>query len=121
MELLTLFYILNISFLLLHEIESAYEKEWEILNIPGGITVFLVIHFPLIVILLYCLLEINRHSLFGLISGIVTGILGVIPFLVHRVIFYRCDSFNRISSKIIIYVNILTGLFVFYLSLEKLI
>lgn len=38
MELVTAFYILNATLLLLHEIESAYEREWEILKLPGGIT-----------------------------------------------------------------------------------
>jgi len=34
------FYILNVTLLLLHEIESGYEKEWEILKLPGKITGF---------------------------------------------------------------------------------
>ena len=38
MKILTLIYIINASLLLLHEIESAYVKEWEILKLPGKIT-----------------------------------------------------------------------------------
>ena len=51
MKILTLLYILNATLLLLHEIESAYEKEWEILNLPGRITGFLLLHIPIILIL----------------------------------------------------------------------
>jgi len=35
MKAITLLYIVNATLLLLHEIESAYEKEWEILKLPG--------------------------------------------------------------------------------------
>ena len=41
MKAITLLYIVNATLLLLHEIESAYEKEWEILKLPGKITGFL--------------------------------------------------------------------------------
>ena len=48
---LIVFYILNATLLLLHEIESAYEKEWEILKLPGKITGFLLMHIPIILFL----------------------------------------------------------------------
>jgi hypothetical protein len=35
-------YILNSTLLLIHEIESACEKEWEILKLPGKISGFLI-------------------------------------------------------------------------------
>jgi len=41
------FYILNVTLLILHEIESSYEKEWEILKLPGKITGFLLFHIPI--------------------------------------------------------------------------
>ena len=42
MKTLTLIYI-NASLPLLHEIESAYVREWEILKLPGKITGFLYV------------------------------------------------------------------------------
>ncbi len=57
MRLITLLYIINATLLLLHEIESAYEKEWEILKLPGKITGFLLLHIPIIVLLFYGLIE----------------------------------------------------------------
>ena len=53
MNVLTLFYILNATLLLLHEIESGYEKEWGILKLPGKITGFLILHIPIIFILFF--------------------------------------------------------------------
>jgi len=37
--------------LLLHEIESGYEKEWEILTLPGKITGFLLFSGIMLIIL----------------------------------------------------------------------
>jgi hypothetical protein len=50
MTTLTVFYVINASLLLLHEIESAYVKEWEILKLPGKITGFLLLHIPILLL-----------------------------------------------------------------------
>lgn len=117
MDILTVFYILNASLLLLHEIESGYEKEWKILNIPGEITGFLVLHIPIIIFLFYGLLEINKQTRIGLIIGIITGICGLIPFLVHKVLVRRKEYFNLFISNFIIFLNILTGIILIMLIL----
>ena len=118
--LLTIFYILNATLLLLHEIESAYEKEWEILKIPGRITFFLILHIPIILILFYGLLEIEKLSPLGLWLGVITGIGGVIPFLVHKIFVKRNERFNSPISNIIIYLNIITGIVTIVLSARLL-
>lgn len=91
MRLITLFFILNATILLLHEIESSYEREWEILHLPGKITGFLLLHIPIILILFYGTLEIQRQSRVGLLLGMVTGIGGLIPFMVHKIFVVRKD------------------------------
>jgi len=121
MNVLTLLYILNATLLILHEIESGYEKEWEILKLPGKITSFLILHIPIIFILFYGLLEIDRLSNIGFILGLITGLGGIIPFLVHKKIVKRDESFNLLISNIIIYSNILSGFTLFIYSLYFLI
>lgn len=121
MKLLTIFYMLNATLLLLHEIESAYEKEWEILKIPGRITFFLILHIPIILILFYGLLEIDKPSAIGLWLGVITGIGGMIPFLVHKILVKRKDRFSLPISNIIIYSNIITGIVTIILSARLLV
>jgi len=118
MKLLTILYILNATLLLLHEIESAYEKEWEILKIPGKITVFLILHIPIIILLFYGLIKIESQSPQGLRLGIIFGIAGIIPFLVHKIFVKRKDHFNLLISNVLIYLNILTGIATIVLSLR---
>jgi hypothetical protein len=116
MKAITLLYIANATLLLLHEIESAYEKEWEILRLPGAITGFLLLHVPIIILLFYGLLEIERNSAVGLILGIALGIGGVIPFIVHKIIFKTPHQFNLFISNAIIYLNIMSGIGLVFLS-----
>ena len=77
--MLTSIYILNATLLLLHEIESSYEKEWEILKLPGRITGFLIMHMPIILLFFYGVIEIEKGSMTGLIIGVITGISGLLP------------------------------------------
>jgi hypothetical protein len=110
MKLLVLLFAVNATLLLLHEIESAYEKEWEILKLQGGITGFLILHIPIILLLFYGLLEIEKQSHIGLFLGIITGFSGIIPFLVHKIFVRRKDHFNLLISNLIIYLNIISGI-----------
>jgi len=107
---LILCYILNATLLLLHEIESAYEKEWEILKLPGKITGFLLLHIPVILLLFWGLLEIHKQTSAGMIVGIIAGIGGLIPFVVHKILVKRDKHFNRMISNVIMILNIITGI-----------
>ncbi len=118
MKIISLLYILNATLLLLHEIESAYEKEWEILKLPGKITGFLLLHIPIIIFIFYGLIEIEKNSTIGLIFGIVMGIGGVIPLIVHKIIVRKAEHFNLIISNIIIYSNIFSGVSLAFLTLR---
>ena len=108
--------MVNATLLLMHEIESAYEKEWELLKLPGKITGFLLLHVPIILLLFYGLIEIVKDTATGLIFGIITGSCGVIPFIVHKIIVREDDRFNLTISNLIIYLNILSGICLLFLS-----
>ena len=120
MNTVTILFALNALLLLLHEIESAYEKEWGILKLPGGITGFLLMHIPIILLLFWGLLEIEKGSTAGAVLGIIFGIGGVIPFLVHELLVKKPDRFNLLISKLIIYSNIVTGIVTAVLSISLL-
>jgi len=110
MNALLIIYILNATLLLLHEIESAYEKEWEILKLPGRITGFLLMHIPIIVLLFWGLLEIYKQTTAGMVIGIITGLGGLIPLIVHKILVKRDQHFNRPLSNAIILLNALAGI-----------
>ena len=108
--MLEILFIINVTLLILHEIESGYEKEWEILKIPGKLTGFILFHIPIIILFFfgfYCIIIFPKIR--GLLS-IAIGISGFIPFLVHKVIVNKKECFNKIISNIIIFGNILFGI-----------
>jgi len=116
MKILVLVYIINATLLLLHEIESAYFKEWEILKIPGGITGFLLLHIPIITILFWGAIEIEKQTSFGTIIAIIAGVGGLIPYIVHKVIAKKQGYFELKISNSIIYLNAWTGIIVVILA-----
>lgn len=120
METITWLYILNATLLLLHEMESAFEKEWEILKLPGGVTGFLLLHLPLIPIFILGAIEIHELTRTGWILGLLTGLAGVIPIFVHLVLFPHRDRFHRTASRLILYGNLVTGFFLAALSIQRL-
>lgn len=110
-------YILTLTLLILHEIESAYWEEWKILHLPGRITGFLLMHFPLFILLFYGLLELYLTTTTGLIAGIVCGISGIIPLLVHNLLVRREGKFQLPISQIIIWFSAVSGVSLFILIL----
>ena len=82
-ETLSWIYLSNAVLLIVHEIDSAYWKEWDLFKLPGGITGFLIIHFPLVFIVLYGLTLVFQHSSAGLIFSLILSFSGVFAFTIH--------------------------------------
>jgi len=108
--MLVFFYILSISLLILHEIESGYEKEWEILKLPIKLTGFILLHIPMLFFFFYGLYFIIQYPQTRTIISILTGSIGFIPFLVHKVIINKKEHFNKTISNVLIFGNIITGI-----------
>ena len=120
MTLLVIVYALNGTLLLLHEIESAFEKEWELLRLPGGITGFLAFHVPIVLLLFYGLIESHKGSTTGTVLGLVFALGGTMPFIVHELLLRHRDHFNRIGSRIIVYLNLAAGIVLFIITVFAL-
>lgn len=121
MSVLLFVYILNATLLLLHEIESGYEKEWELLKLPGGITGFLLMHIPIILLLFWGLIELYRQTTTGVVIGVVAGLGGLIPFVIHKLMVKKAGHFDKPISNVIIILNVVTGLVTMVLAIGYLI
>lgn len=76
-------YLLNATLLIVHEIDSAYWKEWKLFHLPGGEAGFLLLHIPLLMPVLYGLVLIDRGVRAGLILSIVVSLCGFFAFSIH--------------------------------------
>ena len=76
-------YLINSILLINHEIDSAYWKEWKLFKIPGGITTFLILHFPILLLILYGLVLVYTKSFWGLVVSIVVSSGGLFALVIH--------------------------------------
>jgi hypothetical protein len=83
LKILFWIYLINIIFLIVHEIDSAYWKEWELFGIPGGIGGFLLLHFPMLFVILYGLVLLSGYSLAGLVISLIVSAGGIFAFYIH--------------------------------------
>jgi hypothetical protein len=102
-EILFWVYLTNAVLLILHEIDSAYWKEWELFRLPGGVTGFLLVHVPILPLVLYGLVLVSQRNFAGLILSLLLAVAGVFAFSIHVYFIRRGrDEFNSPISLAIL-------------------
>ena len=111
METLLWVYLVNTVLLILHEMDSAFWKEWELFHLPGGSTGFLLVHFPLYCLGLYGLVLVARETPVGLIYSLVISLAGIGAFLLHSWFLHKGrPEFNVPVSKSILWSTFILSL-----------
>ena len=82
-ELLSWLYIVNATLLMNHELDAVHWKEWELFRVRGGVTGFILLHIPLVLLVLLGLLMVLRSALWASVLSIVLGAVGVFTFSIH--------------------------------------
>ena len=104
-------YLANGILLINHEIDSAYWKEWELFRLPGGITAFLLLHFPILFVVLYGLVLVDRQTIAGLILSLVLSCGGVFAFSIHTYFLRRGrEEFRSRISILLLVATLLVSL-----------
>ena len=110
MKLISWLYIAIATLLMLHEIESAYWREWEVLKLPGRITGFVMMHVPILVLLFAGMGALAAMTPFGLWCALVSGTAGIVPLLIHRFIVRVANRFNLRLSRFLLWTNAPAGI-----------
>ncbi|MBM3131012.1 MAG: hypothetical protein FJ009_20590 [Chloroflexi bacterium] len=76
-------YLLNCALLFTHEIDSAFWREWDLIGIPGGIQVFLVLNFALLIVALYGFQQVVLGSNSARAFSFLLAAAGVFAFSIH--------------------------------------
>jgi hypothetical protein len=104
-------YLVNIVLLILHEMDSAYWKEWQLFHLPGGLGGFLLIHFPLYCLGLYGLIPLSQGMQAGLIYSLVISLAGLAAFSIHTWFLRKGHpEFNVPVSKLILWTILVVSL-----------
>ena len=104
-------YLFNSVLLINHEIDSAYWKEWELFKLPGGITGFLLIHFPLLLFVLYGLILVSRQTFSGMIFSLILCFGGIFAFSIHTYFLKNGHKeFDKPISKFILAATLIVSI-----------
>ncbi|MGD8353894.1 MAG: hypothetical protein PVJ01_06975 [Pseudomonadota bacterium] len=104
-------YLINAVVLINHEIDSAYWKEWELFRLPGQITGFLLLHFPMLVFVLYGLVLVREGSRAGLWCSLILAGCGIFAWSVHTWFIKRGrEEFTTWISRFILQCTVLLSL-----------
>jgi len=104
-------YLANLSLLILHEMDSAYWKEWELFRLPGGLGGFLWIHLPLWPAGLYGLVLVDRGAAAGLVFSLIISASGVFAFAIHHFFLAKGrPGFDTVTSRLILWLLLVGGL-----------
>ncbi len=88
-DLLFWLYLTNAVILICHEIDSAYWREWELFNLPGGAGFFVLLHFPLMFIVLYGLVLVHQGAAAALVISLLLAASGIFAFTIHLLFISR--------------------------------
>ncbi len=121
-EVLVWVYMINAVLLINHEIDSAYWKEWDLFGLPGGITGFLIVHFPLLFLILYGLVLVYQRATAGLVLSLVLSLGGLFAFTIHTYFIKRGrDEFKAPISLFILIAALIVSLFQLVITLYLLV
>ncbi len=110
-DLLFWLYLVNLTLLILHEMDSAYWKEWDLFGLGGGEGGFLLIHLPLWLVALYGAVQVWDKTTLGLVLALVVGLAGIAAFAIHTYFLRRGHpEFNTPVSKGILWAGLLLSL-----------
>ena len=106
-EMLFWIYLLNAVVLIIHEMDSAYWKEWELFRLAGGVTGFLILHFPILFLVLYGLVLVREGTRAGLIFSLILAASGMFAFVIHFwFIRHGREEFTSAISRAILYMTL---------------
>ena len=110
-ELLFWLYLINAVFLINHEIDSAYWKEWDLFKLPGGLAGFLLLHFPLLFIILYGMAAVAWQQPSALWFSLLLSAGGIFAFGIHTYFLKQGrEEFDHPVSKFILRATLIVSL-----------
>ena len=86
-------------------------RSGKLFRLPKGVNGFLLLHFPLLLFILYGLVLVREASSAGLIFSFVLACGGIFAFSIHSWFISRGrEEFTSVISRVILYVTLVLSL-----------
>jgi len=76
-------YVTNAALLVVHEIDSAYWREWDLLGLGGGEAAFLLLHLPLVALVVWGYGRLVEGARAGLVVSVLLAAAGLAAGAIH--------------------------------------
>jgi len=76
-------YVTNAALLVVHEIDSANWREWDLLGLGGGEAAFLLLHLPLVALVVWGYGRLVEGARAGLVVSVLLAAAGLAAGVVH--------------------------------------
>jgi Family of unknown function (DUF6713) len=84
-ELVAWLYLVNATLLATHEIDSAFWHEWQLFRLPGGIQLFLVLNFLLLLVVFFGFRRVVLWQRGAKAFSFLLAAAGVFAFSIHMI------------------------------------
>ncbi|QKE62471.1 hypothetical protein HNE05_03555 [Aquipseudomonas campi] len=107
-------FFLTMCLLILHQIDAAFWREWEMFYLPGGVQGYLLFNSLIIPVVLLGYKHVIQSSSKAIIFATVCATLGVLTFLIHSgFALAGLEQFHLPLSRAIIALCLLSSLWQF--------
>jgi hypothetical protein len=105
-------YLMTMTALIIHQIDAAYWKEWDMFFIPGGIQGFLVFNIIVVPVLLWGYRHVILSTDKAIIYSVICSMLGLLTFCIHSIFFIvGFEQFNLPLSLLVLLACLLSSIY----------
>lgn len=105
-------YAVNLALLLTHQVDAAYQREWEMMGVPGGIEFFLMFNLAVSLPLILGYRSIVKNTRRARAAELCLAGVGLLTLVIHVVFFaLGHNEFKEIESQLIFISILITSVF----------
>jgi len=101
-----MFALLNVGFLLVHQIDSAFWREWDMFGLAGGNQLNLVLNVPIVLFVVYAYGKVAMSPQASAAWQYLIAALGFVTLIVHSVFFAAGRSEFAQPASLVIFAAI---------------
>ena len=96
-------YAINLALLLTHQVDAAYQREWEMMGVPGGIELFLIFNLAVSLPLILAYRSVVQNTKRARAAELCLAGVGLLTIVIH-VVFLALghNEFKQIESLLIL-------------------